>query len=56
MAMTMEARMLTNPHVRLVWAKAPGVICLLPPRHQGDFDEVGQDDDYGQQGQSDVKT
>ena len=47
--------------VRPVWAKAPGVICLLLPRHQGDDDEViqvqvhGDDDDYEKQGQSDLK-
>ena len=55
---TLASRMLTSPHVRLVWAKAPGVICLLPPCHQGDDDEVHQDqvhgvnDDDGVEGQS----
>ena len=41
-------------HVRLVWANAPGVICLLPPRHQPDEDQVNQGqvhDDDGQQGE-----
>ena len=42
--------------VRLVRAKAPGVICLLPPRHQADEDQVSQgqvhdDDGNGQQDQ-----
>ena len=33
----------SDHHVRLVWAKAPGVMCLLPPRHQADDeDEVNQ--------------
>ena len=44
---TLASRMLTSPHVRLVWAKAPGVICLLPPCHQGDDDEVHQDQVHG---------
>ena len=49
----------SDHHVRLVWAKAPGVMCLLPPRHQADDeDEVNQgqvQDDDGQQGQSHMR-
>ena len=43
----------SDHHVRLVWAKAPGVMCLLPPRHQADEDQVSQgqvhDDDSNDQ-------